>query len=350
VAAPVSAGRFLAAGATTNPKGGDLTHRLLEVDGYTVAVTDPERRLYGDRGPTKAEVLRYYIKVAWRLLPYLRGRPVSITLVPDDATQEFRFAPTAPLGCPCRFASCRLGSIARPRMQRYLTVPDTGTLAALVDYGCLSFHPWNSTSDEPLQPTQMVFNLDPEAIAFREVRGAALLLHELLSDCGLRAWVKTSGRQGLHLLVPLQAGVSFDTARFIADTIVKRAMRRESKLFSRDPRRSKRRGRILIDTSRNERGATIIAPYAVAASGFVSAPLEWDELRRPIYPDEFDMERVATRAASDVANEAEFFAAAQSLERVLCGMRQRRSLLKSRAVRCSSHAPAARASMSSDDT
>ena len=309
----------------TSEKEDILTHRLLEVDGHTVTVTDPERRVYGDHGPTKAEVLTYYIRVASRLLPYLRGRPVSTILLPDHSTQEFRFARMAPLRCPGRFAICRLATIAGSQPERYLTVPDNGTLAALVDYGCLSFHPWNSMADAPLKPTQMVFNLDPEAIAFREVRQTALLLRELLADCGLTAWVKTSGRQGLHLLIPLKGPASFDDVHFVCDMIVKRAMRREPTLFSRDPRRARRRGRILIDTSRNERAATIIAPYAVAASGFVSTPLEWDELQRPIYPDDFSMERVAARAAADFHSDAAFFAAEQSLEPALACMRGPRS-------------------------
>jgi bifunctional non-homologous end joining protein LigD len=300
-----------------------MTHRLLEVDGHTVTVTDPDRRLWSD-GPTKAEVLTYYMKVAPRLLSYLRGRAVSTILWPDESTPEFRFARTMPLRCPQRFASYRLGGIARPQLERYLTVPDKGALAALVDYGCLSFHPWNSTADAPLQPTQMVFNLDPEAIAFREVRQAALLVRALLAHCGLTAWVKTSGGHGVHVLVPLKDS-SFDDARAVADTIVRRAMRREPKLFSRDPRRGRRRGRIFIDTSRNERGATIIAPYAIATSALVSTPLQWDDLQRPIYPDEFDMESAVARAATHSENDAAVVAAEQSLAGVVAGLRRRRS-------------------------
>jgi bifunctional non-homologous end joining protein LigD len=300
-----------------------MTHRLLEVDGHSITVTDPDRRLWSD-GPTKADVLTYYLKVAPRLLPYLRGRAVSTTLWPDDSTGEFRYARTMPLRCPARFPSYRLGGIARPQVERYVSVPDTGTLAALVDYDCLSFHPWNSTADAPLQATQMVFNLDPEAIAFREVRQAALLMRALLADCGLTGWVKTSGGHGLHVLVPLK-GSSFDDVRVVADTIVKRVMRREPKLFSRDPRRGRRRGRIFIDTSRNERGATVIAPYAVTTSGLVSTPLEWEDLQRPIYPDEFDMERVMARPVLDLEHNAAVRAAEQSLAPLRSGMRARRS-------------------------
>jgi len=204
-----------------------------------------------------------------------------------------------------------------------LTIPDSNTLEALVGYGGVSFHPWSSTAAAPFQPTQMVFNLDPELIAFREVRVAALLLREQLNAFGLTAWVKTSGGRGLHVVVPLSGSISYADTRVAADRIMRRVIRREPTLFSRDPRRAKRRGRILIDTSRNERGATVIAPYAVATSGVVSALLEWHELERPTYPEDFDMPRVVARERDDLANQAAFFAAEQSLERLL--RRRRRS-------------------------
>jgi bifunctional non-homologous end joining protein LigD len=208
-----------------------------------------------------------------------------------------------------------------------LTAPDGDTLAALVNCGCLSLHPWSSTAAAPFRPTQMVFNLDPEAIAFREVRSAALLLRDLLGARGLAAWVKTSGGQGLHVVVPIRGSASFADVRLAADIVVSHAIRREPTLFSRDLRPARRRGRILLDTSRNERGASIIAPYAVAASGLVSAPLEWDELRRPIYPDDFDRDRVMARGDSDLEHQAAFFAVEQSIERLLRSSRAYRSRL-----------------------
>jgi len=301
----------------TEKKEGILIHRPVELDSHTIVVTDPDRRVFGDHGPTKIEMLTYYLTVAARIVPYLRGRCVCPVLLPDQSTAEFRFARTASPGWPNRFPTYRLAGLSGSRLERYLSVPDTATLAALVDYGCLSFHPWSSMAGAAQQPTYMVFNLDPEAIAFREVRNAALLLRDLLAACGLTAWVKTTGGQGLHVLVPVRDCVSFADMRLAADTIVRQARRREPHLFSRDPRRAKRRGRILIDTSRNEWGATIIAPYAVSIFGRVSAPLEWDELHGPIYPDDFGMEPVVARKQTDLKNQVAFFAVEQSLEPLL---------------------------------
>jgi bifunctional non-homologous end joining protein LigD len=300
-----------------------VVHRLLELDGQRVVITDPNRRLHGDAGPTKVELLTYYMKVAPRMVPFLRGRPVSTVWVPDESTQEFRFAKTAPPRRCGRFPTYCLPSFGESQVDRYLNVSDIRILTALVDCGCLSFHPWSSMAAMALQPNQMVFNLDREAISFREVRNAALLLRDLLTDCGLTAWVKTSGGNGLHLLVPVTGHASFDDVRLVAETIVTRAIRREPTLFSRDLRPARRRGRILIDTSRNDRGATVIAPYAVATSGLVSTLLNWNELQRPIYPEDFGMDSVVAR--EDFENRAAFFAAVQSLEPLVRCKRARRA-------------------------
>jgi bifunctional non-homologous end joining protein LigD len=300
-----------------------MTHTLLEVAGDPLMVSDPGRRPLGDAGPTKLELLAYYVEMAPRMLGFLRGRSTSAILLPDE-TQEFRFARTAPPGCFGRFPTSEFHCSYPPRTERYLTVPDCGTLAALVNYGCVSFHPWSSTAAAPSQPTQIVFNLDPEAIAFREVRNAALLLRELVGAYSLASWVKTSGGQGLHVIVPVKGSVSFEDTRLAADTVVNRALRLEPKLFSRDPRAARRRGRIFLDTSRNGRGATIIAPYGLATSGLVSAPLEWEELGRPLYPEDFDMTRVVARSGVDDRNRAAFVAAEQSLETLLQGGRRYR--------------------------
>ncbi len=308
-----------------------MVHRLVELDGRSVNLTDPDRRLCGDEGPTKRDIAAYYMKITPRIVPFLRGRPTSTVVWPDESTQEFRFSRAAPPGLPGRFSTYRLASFGRSQFERYVTVPDGGALEALVGYGGLSFHPWSSTAAAPFQPTQMVFNLDPELIAFREVRIAALLLREELNAFRLTAWVKTSGGRGLHVLVPITGGMSYADTRDAADRIVKRVIRREPKLFSRDPRRAKRRGRILIDTSRNERGATLIAPYAVATSGVVSALLEWRELERPTYPEDFDMARVVERERTDLANQADLFAVQQSLEPLLQRRRSRSSPIDGRA-------------------
>ena len=268
-------------------------------------------------GLSTSDIFAYYMNVAPRLLQFLSERPINTVRLPDVSTSEFRFVRHPPRRCAQRCSAFRPPLLGRSRGDAYLTVPDADTLAGLLQHGCLSFHPWNCRAAASLQPDRIVFNLDPQAIAFREVRNAALLLQELLADSGLQSWVKTSGGNGLHVLVPVNGGVSFDDVCRGAEIIVSRAMQREPSLFSRDVRPARRRGRILIDTSRNHRGETVIAPYAVATSGLVSALVESSELQRPLYPDDFDIPRVLAREHTDRRIQEAFFTVEQRLDVLL---------------------------------
>jgi len=161
---------------------------------------------------------------------------------------------------------------------------------------------------------------------FREVRNAALLLRDLLGLFKIRAWVKTSGGRGLHVMVPLAPIHSFEQVRTAAEAIVRLARAREPRLFTLDMRRARRRGKILIDVHRNHRGATLVSPYGVReyTGATVSTPLEWPELERALYPEDFHMRNVPERLRKLGDPLAPFFRHAQSLAPLLDSGRTRR--------------------------
>jgi bifunctional non-homologous end joining protein LigD len=177
------------------------------------------------------------------------------------------------------------------------------------------------------RPDQLLFDLDPTEIAFREVRNAALLLRELLALYKVRAWVKTSGGRGVHVMVPLTPTHSFEQVRTAAELITRLARSREPSLFTLDMRRARRRGKILIDVHRNHRGATLVSPYCVReyAAATVSTPLEWAELERALYPEDFHVRNIQDRLARVGDPFASFFAQPQSLAPLLEGGRLRRA-------------------------
>ena len=296
-------------------------------DGRRLILNHADEVLWKDDGLTKGDLVDYYLAMADHVLPFLAHRPVSVLRTPDAITGECSYQRTAPPGLPAWIATRRVRSEhAALGYAEYLIGADRATLAYLVNLGALSFHPWSCTIDALDRPDQLLFDLDPTEIAFREVRNAALLLRELLALYKVRAWVKTSGGRGLHVMVPLTPTHSFEQVRTAAELVTRLARSREPSLFTLDMRRARRRGKILIDVHRNHRGATLVGPYCVReyAAATVSTPLEWPELERALYPEDFHVRNIQDRLARVGDPFASFFAQPQSLAPLLDGGRLRR--------------------------
>ncbi|HXG15333.1 MAG TPA: non-homologous end-joining DNA ligase [Calidithermus sp.] len=305
-----------------------MTTRVGEVDGRRILFTDPDLALWPEEGITKADVVAYYLDVADHLLPLLRGRPLSLLRCPEGVSGDCQYQRTAPPGLPAWIPTRRLRSDqAALGYAEYVVGSDRAALAYLVNLNYLSFHPWGATADAVDRPDMMVFDLDPTEIAFREVRNAALLVRGLLAAFKIRAWVKTSGGAGLHVLVPLAPVYSWEQVLTAAETITRLARQREPSLFTFDMRRARRRGKILIDVLRNRRGATLVSAWAVREypGAPVSAPLRWSELEKSIYPEEFHFGNIRQRLREQGDPLGDFFTERQSLAPLLEGSRSRRA-------------------------
>lgn len=297
-----------------------MSTRVLEVDGRRVLLTNPETLVWPDDGITKSDLVDYYLGVAVHLLPYVANRPLSLLRCPDGTTGECVHQKTAPPALPTWVTTRRVRSEhAALGYAEYIVGSDRAALAYLVNMGYLSFHPWSSTVDAIDRPDQLLFDLDPTDIAFREVRNAAMLVRDLLGAFKIRSWVKTSGGRGLHVMVPITPVHTFDQVRSAAETITRLARAREPALFTMDMRRARRRGKILIDVHRNHRGATLISPYSVRehSPAKVSMPLEWSELVRAVYPEDFLLTTTLDRLRHTGDPLRDFFAKAQSLAPLL---------------------------------
>ncbi len=301
-----------------------MSARVEEIDGRRILVTTPDALLWPQNGVTKEQLLDYYLDVAAHLLPFLGGRPFS--LLRGLGGGEYVYQRTAPPGLPSWITTRRLRSEQTAHgWAEYVVGSERAALAYLVNLGHISFHPWASSVDTVDRPDMMLFDIDPTEIAFREVRNAATLVRSLLAGFKIRSWVKTSGGRGLHVLVPLEPVYSYDQVLMAASVITRMARQREPSLFTFDMRRARRRGKILIDVLRNRRGATLISPYSVREypGAPISAPLEWEELARGIYPEDFHLGNVRGRLVTPGDPLAGFFANRQSLEPLLGSARVR---------------------------
>lgn len=304
-----------------------MSTRVGEVDGRRLLFTNPDALLWVEEGITKADLIAYYLDLAEVLLPFLANRPLSLLRCPEGITGECVYQRTAPPGLPPWIPTRRIRSDqAALGYAEYVIGGDRATLAYLVNLGYLSFHPWSCTADAGDRPDLMLFDVDPTEIAFREVRNAALLVRSLLAQFKIRSWVKTSGGHGVHVMVPLEPLYSHEEVLAAAEIITRMARQREPSLFTFDMRRARRRGKILIDVLRNRRGATLVSPWAVREypGATVSTPLEWSELERSIYPEDFHFHSVRDRLRERGDPLADFAGDRQSLRPLLESGRARR--------------------------
>jgi bifunctional non-homologous end joining protein LigD len=160
-------------------------------------------------------------------------------------------------------------------------------------------------------PDFIVFDLDPYLYsgkeakgeepelhrkAFQRTRALALRVHEQLEKAGLQTWIKTSGRTGLHLYLPVVRDLDFDAARQVAETIAQHARRDNPKEVTVEWAVQKRRGKIFFDFNQNVRGKSLAVPYSPRrhAAGTVSMPLRWEEIES-VYPTDFTLRTVPDR-------------------------------------------------------
>jgi DNA ligase D-like protein (predicted polymerase) len=217
-----------------------VSTRLLDLDGRRLMLSGLDRELWPEVTVTKGDLVDYYLDKADYVLPYLAQRPLSLLRWTDGLGGECLYQKSAPPGLPAWVPTRRIRSEhAALGYSDHIVGGDRATLVYLVNLGCISHHPWSCTVDALDRPDQLLFDLDPTEIAFREVRNAAMLIRDLLAHFRLRSWVKTSGGAGLHVIVPLAPAHSFEQVLTAAETITRMARSREPSLFTLDMRRAR---------------------------------------------------------------------------------------------------------------
>lgn len=254
---------------------------ILRVGGHDVKMTRPEKILFPEGGITKRDVIDYYRRVASRILPHLRDRPLALERYPDGIDKPGFFQKATPFYYPDWIETVTIKKKTGGTV-RHVVCNNVATLVYLANQACLTPHIWLSRSDRLDYPDQLVFDLDPSEDKFEPVKAAAQSLKELLDQLGLPAYLKTTGGRGLHVAVPLKRGEPFDSVRAFATDLAKIVVRQEPGQRTLEQRKNRRRGRVFVDTNRNAYAQTVAPAYAVRPrrGAPVSVPLDWDELKK----------------------------------------------------------------------
>lgn len=178
-------------------------------------------------------------------------------------------------------------------------------LISLVQAGSLEIHPWGALSQDLERPDQITMDLDPgENITWQDIIAGATEVQARLADDGLASFVKTSGGKGLHVVVPLKPRADWAAVKAYTKTMAQAMAADSPDRFVATVTKAKRKGRILIDYLRNQRGATAVAAYSTRArpGAAVSAPLTWEELALTRSSDQFTLRNMAQRQSGLTAD------------------------------------------------
>jgi bifunctional non-homologous end joining protein LigD len=268
----------------------------LIVDG--VAITHPEREVFGAGGPTKGDVASYYEAVAALMLPELRGRPLSVVRCPQGTKGAcfFQKHHAATLGKHVKAVALKEKDGGEAE---YLYVDDVEGVLELVQMNTLEFHPWGARTDTPDQPDRLIFDIDPaKGVEWKSVVACARDIRERLQASGLESFVRTSGGKGLHVVAPLRRGAAWSAVKAFCEGIADAMVADAPARYIAEASKAKREGLIFIDWLRNTRGATSVTGWSLRARAGapVAMPVRWEEIARLKSGGAFNMTKALKRA------------------------------------------------------
>jgi bifunctional non-homologous end joining protein LigD len=272
------------------PEKNDVEDR---VDAYPL--THPDRVLWPEQGLTKRALAALTLEISRWMLPHVAGRPLTLLRCPEGqgATCFYQRHPAPGMGKAVRHVP--VGD------EVLIAVDDEAGLVALVQAGALEIHTWGSRTADIEHPDLLVFDLDPdEGLAWSRVQEAALDLRQRLSRLGLTSFAKTTGGKGLHVVVPIVPGPDWERAKAFTRGVAEAMAAAAPERYTVNMAKARRTGRIYIDTLRNQRSATFVAPYSTRArpGAPMAVPLTWAEVEAGMRADHFTVETILRRLST----------------------------------------------------
>jgi len=259
-----------------------------------VRLSHPDRIVYPDLGISKRDLAEYFDGIARWIVPHVKGRPLTLVHCPAGVASPCQFLKHAKAWGPTALRRVRIEE--KTKVGEYLVADDAAGVVSLAQMGIVEIHTWNSTVDDLERPNRIVWDLDPgPSVKWSAVVEAAKVLRDVLATLNLKAWVKTTGGRGIHVVAPLQSSLNWsgclEFSRAVGDAIV----RTDPSRFTLAFRKAGRERQILIDYLRNNRTNTSICAYSPRArpDAPVSLPVTWADLRHD--PAEWTLPTVSRR-------------------------------------------------------
>ena len=270
--------------------------QLAQVGRRQIELSNLTKVLYPEDQITKAQVLEYYLKLAPTVLAQVKGRPLSLVRFPEGIQGESFFQKNRPDWAPDWLEHVILGQ----EKKDYVIATEDASLAWLANLACLELHQMHCRAPHFSEPDYIVYDLDPpENFKFMELAFLALEFKEHLEGFGYHAFVKTTGRKGLHILTPIEPKWDFQTAFEAAKAVAQPFVDSHGSSLTLQIKKEHRKGKVLLDIYRNRSSQTIVAAYSLRGlpGAPVATPLTWEELESVATPAVFNLRTVPGRVA-----------------------------------------------------
>ncbi len=272
------------------------TFQIAQVGKRKIELSNLNKVLYPDDHIVKAELIQYYLAIAPTILSHIKNRPLSLVRFPDGINGEKFFQKNRPEWAPQWLEYVTLGS--GDEKKDYILATEEASLVWLANLACIELHQMHARSPQFDTPDYFVVDFDPpEDFAFPQIAELAFEFKEHIETFGYHPFVKTTGRKGVHIVVPIEPKWSFDKVFEAAEAVAKPFVAAREKIATLHIKKEFRKGRVFIDIFRNRNHQTIVAPYSVRGlpRASVSAPLTWDELLRVKTIQELNIKSVVER-------------------------------------------------------
>jgi bifunctional non-homologous end joining protein LigD len=266
----------------------------------TVNFSNPKKIYWPVEGYTKGDMIEYYRTVSPWLLPYLRNRPVVLTRFPDGIDGKSFYQKDAPEFAPEWMRTVPIWSEDTQRDIRYFVCDDVESILYVANMGSIPLHIWSSRVGSLELPDWCVIDLDPKEAPFSDVIRTALVLRRICEAAGLPSYVKTTGKTGLHILLPLGRQFTYAQSRTLGELLARLVLRELNDIATITRHVTRRGDKVYLDYLQNRHGQLIVAPFSVRPlpGASVSMPLKWDEVNDSLDPRAFTIKTAIERMES----------------------------------------------------
>ena len=264
----------------------------IKIDGKKIELVNIEKELWPSDNITKADLIQYYIKASQYILPHLKDRPLALNVNLDGPHADGFFLRGTegnhPKWAKVYKTKRKHQKPGKSNIIEWFVCNDLASLIYIVNLECIDIHPWTSRIPSPNEPDYIAIDLDPSDNDFGKAIKTALVAKQFFDAYKLQSFVKTSGKSGMHLLLPCN-GIEFGRARTIALNICTAVHKEIPSITTLETSIEKRGNKLYIDPSQNDYADRLAAAYCVRAAHHptIATPLEWKEVNEKLNPKNF---------------------------------------------------------------